>query len=273
MLTEHTTNNNKCQNLNKILTKVSHDGDKSGQEQLNSIKDKGFVKMYRALMDQEIFKDDPYSEYQAFEWLGVNACYGDRQEFNPETGTYLDAGQIATSVRYMARAWNWGDDNTAISKVHRFIKKMVKAGYLKSEKSATQNATQAQKAPNTITICNYSDLFTFVPEAKTANATQNATNTKETYYINKINNKKNPYRGNQSPEPEVKYQGVQRDIATAGNNHWKLTTMGHWNPKLEEQQAKFLETYGLTADWNNLDGYLAKHPHDPLNAFNQHQEN
>lgn len=101
----------------------------------------GTVNISRRLFDSEAFKNEPFTEREAWVWLVMEASWKDR---TVRAGDYVadtKRGQLAASVRFMAKAWSWTP-----AKVQRYLKRVEK---LKMICSKTDTGVSV------ITICNY----------------------------------------------------------------------------------------------------------------------
>lgn len=103
----------------------------------------GTVNISRKLWADEAFKDEPLTEREAFVWLIMEASWKDRTKRVGDYVVETARGQLAASIRFMAKAWAWSP-----AKVNRFIKRMEKLGkiIIKTETGVT-----------VVTICKYND--------------------------------------------------------------------------------------------------------------------
>lgn len=81
----------------------------------------GTVNIARSIFVDEAFKDQPYTEREAFMWLVMEASWKDRAKRIGSAVVDLKRGQLAASIRFMADAWGWEK-----STVDRFLKRLEK---------------------------------------------------------------------------------------------------------------------------------------------------
>jgi len=106
----------------------------------------GWYRMYRGWMDHPAFKNEPYTEREAWEWLISEARYESRTLCIIGQPVTLERGQISHSHRFLAQKWGWNP-----SKTLRFLKKLEKWSMIEAQSEAGQNI---------ITICNYNKYQT-----------------------------------------------------------------------------------------------------------------
>ncbi|PZQ99192.1 MAG: hypothetical protein DI533_00345 [Cereibacter sphaeroides] len=82
----------------------------------------------RSLFHDEAFKDQPYTEREAFMWLVMEASWKDRTKRIGNVVVDLKRGQLAASIRFMAEAWDWEK-----STVDRFLKRLEKRDMIGTE--------------------------------------------------------------------------------------------------------------------------------------------
>lgn len=103
----------------------------------------GTVNIARSLFADEAFKDQPYTEREAFMWMVMEASWKDRVKRVGVAVVELKRGQLAASVRFMADAWGWEK-----STVDRFLKRLEKRDMI---------GTDIGTGINVITIRKYND--------------------------------------------------------------------------------------------------------------------
>ena len=103
----------------------------------------GTVNIARTLFQDEAFKDQPYTEREAFMWLVMEASWKDRTKRVGTIVVDLKRGQLAASIRFMADAWKWEK-----STVDRFLKRLEKRDMI---------GTASGTGVNVITICKYAE--------------------------------------------------------------------------------------------------------------------
>lgn len=101
----------------------------------------GGVIISRALFDHPAFKAEPFTEREAWLWLIMEASWKSRIKRVGNTVATAERGQLVTSVRFAATAWNWTP-----AKAQRFLKRLEKMEMICSE---------TDTGVNIITICNY----------------------------------------------------------------------------------------------------------------------
>lgn len=103
----------------------------------------GTVNIARALLKHEAFKDQPFTEREAFMWLVMEASWKERVKRVGNVTVTLERGQLAASVRFMAEAWQWEK-----STVDRFLQRLKKRDMI---------GTDSGTGVNVITVCNYNE--------------------------------------------------------------------------------------------------------------------
>ncbi len=103
----------------------------------------GNVIIARALLKHEAFKDQPFTEREAFMWLIMEASWKERVKRVGNVTVTLERGQLAASVRFMAEAWQWEK-----STVDRFLQRLKKRDMI---------GTDSGTGVNVITVCNYNE--------------------------------------------------------------------------------------------------------------------
>lgn len=103
----------------------------------------GYIKLARGWLDHpELFTSEPYTKREAWAWLIEQAAYADHRKRVGSAVVDLKRGQLAASVRFMAKAWRWEP-----TRVQRFFKRL---------KSATMITTDSATDITIVSICNYS---------------------------------------------------------------------------------------------------------------------
>lgn len=103
----------------------------------------GTVNIARSLFHDAAFKDQPFTEREAFMWMVMEASWKDREKRIDNKVVSLKRGQLAASIRFMAEAWSWEK-----STVDRFLKRL---------KNRDMIGTDSGTGVNVITICKYSE--------------------------------------------------------------------------------------------------------------------
>lgn len=109
--------------------------------------------MRRGWMDDEIFRQERYTEREAFEYLISEAAWRDRIVNRLGKRISLQCGQLAHSVRRLSEKWRWDK-----SKVSRFLNKLENAGKI---------FKQTETGIMVITICGYEGSQEFEEGCKT----------------------------------------------------------------------------------------------------------
>lgn len=168
-------------------------------------KDKGFIALYRNILDHWLWDDKPFSRGQAWIDLLLTVNHTDKKiMFNGELNT-IKRGQTITSIRQLCDRWGWSNN-----KVTRFLK------MLESEQMLTRKSDSKKTA---ITIDNYSfwqdqenekrqqsDTKAFQKHNRSiSEATQKHFRSTQTTMINNENNDKQckTMKNKLCPEPEA----------------------------------------------------------------------
>lgn len=142
---------NDNQNIHETAATVSMDEtQKSFCEQTNDSTDfshiydgreKGWISLYRSLLDHWIWLSGPFTRGQAFVDLLLMANHANHSVILNRQHFEIKRGQVARSILTLSKRWKWGRP-----KVTLFLKLLAKEGMITFE---TNNATTI------ITICNY----------------------------------------------------------------------------------------------------------------------
>lgn len=103
----------------------------------------GTVNIARDIWHDTAFKDQPFTEREAFVWLIMEASYKAREKRVGNVCVNLSRGQLASSIRFMAEAWDWQK-----STVDRFLKRL---------QSRDMIGTDSGSGLSVITICKYDE--------------------------------------------------------------------------------------------------------------------
>lgn len=101
----------------------------------------GFYLMYRDWQDNPLFGREAFSRRDAWVWLIEQACFTPKNINIAGKTVTLQRGQLSSSLRFMAKAWDWDE-----AKVRRFLSRA------RSEKMIDAATDAGQTI---ITICNY----------------------------------------------------------------------------------------------------------------------
>lgn len=102
---------------------------------------RGLITIDRSVFESVVFKDEPYTEVQAWIWMIAEASYKKRDVKSKRGVIHLERGQLTSSTRFMANKWQWKEP-----RVRRFLKRLKNNATIDVLSDATQNI---------ITICNY----------------------------------------------------------------------------------------------------------------------
>jgi len=89
--------------------------------------------MERGWMDHPLFRGEPFTKAQAWEWLIMEANFKDTK--------WLKRGQLSHSIRHLSSVWQWHRART-----ERFLTRL---------KTETMIETETRQGRTVITICNY----------------------------------------------------------------------------------------------------------------------
>lgn len=130
-----------------------------------------FYQMHRGWMDHPAFGKEPYSRAQAWCWLIENAVWKETRV--PVEGGILTLrrGQVAFSLRYLAKAWRWQTDK----RVRVFLSSLTSDEMVRIESGPKTDAGK-DAGRTVLTICNYAKYQ--VP-ATMADAPENAARTQQ----------------------------------------------------------------------------------------------
>lgn len=103
----------------------------------------GTVNISRGIWSDTAFKDQPFTEREAFMWMVMEASWKPREKRVGSVVVNLERGQLASSIRFMADAWNWQK-----STVDRFLKRLENRDMI---------GTASGTGVTVITICKYSE--------------------------------------------------------------------------------------------------------------------
>jgi len=116
----------------------------------------GTFNVSRDLWDDAAFRDEPFSEREAWLWLLSEASWKPRERRVGSCVVALDRGQLAHSTRFMAERWKWTH-----AKVRRFLERIENLSLVRRETGT---------GVSVVTICKY-DQYQAVPrDAGTAPA-------------------------------------------------------------------------------------------------------
>lgn len=101
----------------------------------------GTVNLARDFWDDTAFRSEPFTQREAFLWFVTEASWKDRPRRVGESVVNLKRGELAASVRFMAKAWQWTP-----AKVQRFLEKL---------KSSEKICLKTDTGLTVISVCKY----------------------------------------------------------------------------------------------------------------------
>jgi len=122
---------------------------------------RGLFQVDRAIFEHDFFKNEPFTEREAWIWLVGAAVWSPHRIRTPHGMTTLERGQLSFSIRFLSKKWQWTK-----SRVETFLKRL---------KSETMIKTANRTGQNTITICEYETYQNFEKYNRTADKTANRT--------------------------------------------------------------------------------------------------
>lgn len=137
----------------------------------------GTVNLSRAFWDDEAFRNEPFTQREAFLWFITEASWKDRTRRFGDKVVHLKRGELAASVRFMATAWKWTP-----AKVQRFLEKL---------KSSEKICLKTDTGVTVVSVCKYND-YQNKPGATDTAAIQHR-------YSTDTNENKGEIRGNNKP--------------------------------------------------------------------------
>lgn len=164
----------------------------------------GWYLMHRGWQDSAVFKDEPYTEREAWEWLISEATYEDQVVNIMNNPVRLDRGQVSHSVRFLADKWHWTK-----SQVETYLNKLKKWDMVRTENRTGQNI---------ITICNYSQYQNMQTENRTA-PTENVGQSSDSHRTKK--NKDNEDKERIPPTPRGEPVVIPDCIPVEAWEAWK----------------------------------------------------
>ena len=79
----------------------------------------GTVNIARTIWSDAAFKDEPFTEREAFVWMIMEASWKPREKRVGSATVFLERGQLSHSIRFLADAWGWKRNRT-----HKFITRL-----------------------------------------------------------------------------------------------------------------------------------------------------
>lgn len=180
----------------------------------------GTFSVPRALWSDETFKDEPFTQREAWIWMISEASWRDRERQINGVFIHLKRGQFTASYRFMASRFKWSEP-----KVRRFVTLLRNRRTLETKTDAGQTI---------VTICNY-DIIQNKPAESDAAATQQPTQQRrssdanENKGINKTKGKTPPKNDqktmldDQKPKPRSKRLFDENWLPTDKARLWAKT--------------------------------------------------
>jgi len=172
----------------------------------------GFIKIYRSCRNNILWRDKPFSRWQAFEDLLLSAAYEPHDTMLKGHIVHLETGQLIRGVHNLAADWGW-----SVKKTMSFIK------LLDNQKMATSKGTPQGTL---ITIENwaiYQDqgLAKGTPKGTTKGTPrrQQRVHEEEVEEIQEVKEDKNIYSG----LPEQLIKPFEAYLEVRKSNRWKTT--------------------------------------------------
>jgi len=101
----------------------------------------GTVNIARDLFEHGVFKDEPFSEREAWVWMIMAARWKSGTVRVGDFVVELARGEFAASVRFMAGAWDW-----TAAKVQRYLERLKKMEMI---------CVKTDTGVSVVSICNY----------------------------------------------------------------------------------------------------------------------
>jgi len=110
----------------------------------------GSFTISRGLWHDAAFRDEPFSEREAWVWMIAEAKWKPQEKRVDKVVVKLERGQLAHSTRFLAGAWRWSH-----AKVRRFLERLENRHMIRRESGT---------GVSVITICKYNE-YQLSPEA------------------------------------------------------------------------------------------------------------
>lgn len=121
-----------------------------------------YIKLFRKVVENDLFNEKPFDRWHAFEWLMIKACRFEKTEVIKGQAIRLKPGQLIIGQRKLAETFGWGR-----GKVARFCKLLEDL-----EMATFDSSTYGASIGTVITIENYSR---YQDEVETGEATSSTT--------------------------------------------------------------------------------------------------
>ena len=123
---------------------------------------KGYFLMQRAWRDYpDLFKEETFTEREALAYLIESAEYEERTRLITGLCIRIEAGQLVSSYRFLAKKWRWHKD-----RVSSFLSRLERIGWItmttdysaSSDSLQTESSKPYNKRPSLININHYNEL-------------------------------------------------------------------------------------------------------------------
>lgn len=191
----------------------------------------GTVNISRDIWNDAAFRDQPFTEREAFMWMVMEASWKPRERRIGSISVHLERGQLATSVRFMADAWKWQK-----STVDRFLKRL---------KNRDMIGTASGTGVNIITICKYDEYqgklnSSGTPKKQKAGQQRDSSGTNE---------KKGVIREyTEEEDTDVSSLSPDSDETPIPNPETPESKLGNPEPKPFDEVAEAVSAYNRTAN-------------------------
>lgn len=101
---------------------------------------KGWVAIYRSIMDNPLWEDKPFSRGQAWIDLILLASHKDAEIYIDGDMVSVEKGELITSKRKLKSRWGWSN-----SKVDKFLNELEKVGMLTSKSDTKKTTIKIEK--------------------------------------------------------------------------------------------------------------------------------
>ena len=197
----------------------------------------GYVKISRAIFGHGMFKEEPYTETQAWIWFICGASYKDDTVRVGHLIVDVKRGEYVASIRFLAKKFGW-----TTSRVKRFLDRLTRG------KMVTTKATQGITSIN---LLNYDEYQFFIqPTTHKQGQVRIKTDTNISKEVNKINIYTQSFEDFWSIIPSKMRKGKGKAFKAFKKSKYELTI-----EELSERYRKHHE----------LNGEFTKHPATWLN--------
>jgi hypothetical protein len=201
----------------------------------------GTVNIARDIWQDTAFKAQPFTEREAFVWLIMEASYKAREKRVGNVCVNLSRGQLASSIRFMAEAWDWQK-----STVDRFLKRL---------QSRDMIGTDSGTGLTVITVCKYDEYQSKPSEGGTAkNENRDSGGTAAGQQRDK------PNKGLIQDERRMKEEGIGDEPPNPPNRKRRCQLPSGWVPSdrnIADAEAKQFSTMEITNEAERFRDYHA----------------